>query len=433
MIFNNKRVIEYESFFKKIINSNQFFILILIVFVISLAVTVYTRGGKDLKVDLFGVEQILQGQSPYANPLDPNRAIFRYAPGFTILARPFLLTSKMVTPYQFENILPSVFAWYLAEILCLIAIAIVMLKLIPSPTKETSIRNLKISFLMASPLIGYELANGQNKIFALCFMLLAIFMFEENRLFASAIFFSLALTIYIALLPFLFYFLLRKKEYIFSFIVGIFIVFFIFPSLIFGLRFNMFLLKEWFLRALKPFLFTNSYATYIDLRISSQALPSAIGRMFVSGRTGHFNYLIPPLSLHVIIKMFSVMIFLLSLVAVWKRPKAISRGLDYVIFLILPLILPQYCIFYTWSWAFVFYFVVFNYISGPEAAIVDKRILLILVLILFSASALISIKPANQYSILFWATFVFWLGIVSISIRQTYKSFKFKKPAIGIN
>jgi len=420
------------SLFKKTINSNLLFIFILIIFVLSLASAVYYREGKDLKVDFFGVEQVLHGHSPYENPSDPNRTIFRYAPGFTILAFPFLLTSKMTAPYQFSNILPSVFAWYLAEILCLIAIALIMLKLIPSSTKQTSIRNLKISFLMASPLIGYELSNGQNKIFALCFMLIAILLFEENRLFASAILFSLALTIYVALLPLLFYFIFRKKEYIFSFIIGALIIFFIFPSLIFGIRFNVFLLKEWFLHALKPFFLTTSYGSYIDLRISSQALPSAIGRMFVSGKTGHFNYLISPLFVHIIIRTFSAMILLFSLLAVWKRSKAISRGLDYVIFLILPLILPQYCIFYTWSWAFVFYFAIFNYLSYAETSSIEKRILFILVVILFGASVLMGVKSFNHYSLLFWATFVFWLGIIIISIRQGNKRFKAKIQTIGI-
>jgi hypothetical protein len=422
-----------EISFKKIINSNQFFTLALIVFVLSLAVAVYYREGKDLKVDLFGVEQILQGHSPYENPLDPNRAIFRYAPGFTLLAYPFLLTSRMIAPFQFGNILFSIFAWYLAEIFSLVISVIILFKLIPSPAKEISIRNLKISLLMASPLIGYELANGQNKLFALCFMLTAIFLFEKNRLFASAVFYSLALTVYIALLPFLFYFLLRKKEFIFSFTISVLIVFFIFPSVIFGIGFNAFLLKEWFLHALKPFFLTNSYTTYIDLRISSQALPSAIGRMFVSGRRGHFNYFISPLFIHVMIRAFSAMILSFSLLAAWKRPKAISRGLDYVIFLILALILPQYCIFYTWSWAFVFYFVAFNYMSSAEATIAEKRILLIAVLILFSASSLIGIPLVNYYSFLFWATFVAWLGIVIISIRPAYERVKPKIPWIASN
>lgn len=421
--------INMKVFLKKIINSQIFFIFILIIFVLSLAVTLFFRDGKDLRVDLFGVEQILKGHSPYENPLDPVRTIFRYAPGFTILVYPFLLMSKMTAPFEFEHILPSVFAWYLAEIFSLIASAMILLKLIPSPRKEISMRNLKISFLMALPLIGYELSNGQNKLIALCFMLISIFLFEKNRLFLSSIFFSLALTIYVALLPFLFYFILRKRKFIFSFTIAALIVFLIFPSLVLGFKFNMFLLKEWFMRSLKPFFLTNSYATYIDLRISSQAMPSAIGRIFVSGTREHFNYLISPLLVHLIIRIFSSLIIVFSLLAAWKRSRDISRGLDYAIFFTLALILPQYCIFYTWSYNCIFYFAILNYISYSEVTAKEKKFLLTLAIILFIASFLICIKLLNYYSFLFWATFALWLGIVIVCIRRAPR----QTPSIAIN
>jgi len=407
-----------KAFLKKVIDSWIFFAFILLLFISAIGVTVYSRDGKDLRVDLFGVEQILQGHSPYENPLDPNRTIFRYAPAFTILMYPFLLISRMSAPFQFNDILPSAFAWYLTGLFSLAASAVMLLKLIPSASRQMSIRNLKISLLMALPLIGYELSNGQNKLVALCFMLASIVLFEKNRLLACAVFFSLALTIYIALLPFLFYFVLRKKEFILSFLIAALIVFFVVPSFIFGITFNAFLLQEWFTHSLKPFFLTSSYASYIDLRVSSQALPSAIGRLCVSGRTGHFMYFISPLAVHLIIRVFSSLIVAASLLAAWKSSRGIARGLEYAIFLTLALLLPQYCIFYTWSYSFVLYFAVFNYISYGKVPGKQKKALLALTLILFCVTSLISIRLLSYYSFLFWATFALWLGMIVVSIRQ---------------
>lgn len=405
--------------FKKIIDSNLVFGIIIGSFILSLAFITCYRGGKDLKVFLFGAEATLQKKSPYENPTDPNRTIYRYAPGYAILQYPFLLKSKVIAPYEFKDITPSVFLWYWVKILSLLISALILLKLIPSPSKEISIRNLKIGILLAIPLIGYELTNSQNKLIALFFMLASLFLFEKNRLFVSAIFFNLALTVYIALLPFVFYFIFRKKlKFIISFILAALIVFIIVPSLIFGIRFNSYLLKEWFTRALKPFFFTNSYATYIDLRDSNQALPGAIGRIFVTGKTESFKYMISPVFIHIIIRALSAIIVLFSCLAVWKRQKPISQGLAYSIFLILALILPLYCIYYTWSWLFVFYFAVLNYISYPEVSPVHKRFLLTLIYILFISSCSIGIDVFNYFSVIFWATFVLWLGMVIVLIQR---------------
>ena len=172
---------------KKIIDSNIIFGAIIIIFTFSLFAITTHRGGKDLKVGLFGIEQVLQKKSPYDNPTDPDRPLFRYAPGFTILQYPFLLDSKMISPFKFKDITPSVQAWYWTEILALLFSAMILLKIVPAPSKEAGIRNLKIAFLLALPLIGYELANCQNKLIALLFMLLAIYLFEKDRHFLSAV------------------------------------------------------------------------------------------------------------------------------------------------------------------------------------------------------------------------------------------------------
>ncbi|MDD5730610.1 MAG: hypothetical protein PHN57_05735, partial [Candidatus Omnitrophica bacterium] len=105
---------------KKILNSNLTFAAISIWFIVALAFAVGERGGRDLKVGLFGVEQVLHKKSPYENPTDPNRTIFRYAPALTILEYPFRMKSRMTAPFEFQDMLPSIFSWYFAEILALI-------------------------------------------------------------------------------------------------------------------------------------------------------------------------------------------------------------------------------------------------------------------------------------------------------------------------
>lgn len=403
----------------KIIDSNAIFGAIVIIFIFSLFAVTTHRGGKDLKVGLFGVEQVLQKKSPYDNPTDRDRPLFRYAPGFTILQYPFLLESKMVSPFKFRDIAASIQAWYWAEILALLFSAMILLKIVPAPSKETGVRNLKIAFLLALPVIAYELANCQNKLIALFFMLLAIYLFEKNRHFLSALSFAAAITIYVPLVFFIFYFMLRKKwRYIVHFTAALVLVFIILPSLIFGFEFNNYLLKEWFMRTLKPFFLTISYESYIDLRVSSQSLPSAVGRLLGFGKTWQFYYLIPPLFIHIIIRIFSALIFIFSCLAVWNQRKDISRGLGYAIFFILPLVLPQYCLYYTWSWLFAIYFAVFNYIGYPEIPAGKKRFLLITTIILILSSYSIAIHLLNRFSALFLGTMWFWGVIVAILMSE---------------
>lgn len=398
----------------------------------ALAITVNARGGKDLKVDIYGAQQTLNKQSPYKNPAGEydSRPLFRYAPGFALMVYPFILASK---PYRVVNtnlviddIGPSVFAWYFFKIILLFLSAVILLKLIPSVSAQTSIRNLKISFLLASPLIGLELANGQNKIIALFFMLLALWLFKKNRLFVSALCFCLALTVYVPLCFFAAYFILRDKKFILSFIAAVFVVFLFIPSLVFGFDFNIYLLKDWF-HNLKPFCLASSYATYIDLRESSQSLPSAVGRMFVRGFTANFTYLISPLAIHLIIKVTTIFILAVSCIASWKRLAPDSEGLRYVIFFILSMILPQYCIFYMWSWALVFYFAIFNYASYPEVSGGKKKFLFTLAAVLFIATVSICFKIFSRFSVLFWGTVFLWAGIASVLIQNAWGKIKISK------
>ncbi|MBU4377419.1 MAG: DUF2029 domain-containing protein [Candidatus Omnitrophica bacterium] len=399
--------------FKKIIDSGLIFGIIIVTFVISLAIVTVVRDGKDLRVGLFGIEQIKNQRTPYENPTDVDRSLFRYAPGFAILQWPFMLESKMYQPFKFVNITPSILAWYWTQVLLLALSAKMLLRLIPAPSKEIGNHNLKLSFLLTLPLIGYELANCQNKIMALFFILAALLLFKENRLFISALLFSLAITVYIPLVFFLLYFIIRKKEYIISFIPAFLIVFVAVPSLFFGFEFNNFLLREWFVRTLKPFSLTTSYASYIDLRASSQSLPSAVGKLFAFGKTWQFTYLLPPVVLHFIIRISAGLIVFFSLLAAWKGRKDVFQGLQYAIFLILALLLPQYCIYYTWAWLFVIYFAVFNYIGRPETPADQKAVLRILAIILIIGSYSIAVRFLNNISVLFWTTLLFWLGAVA--------------------
>jgi hypothetical protein len=95
------------------------------------------------------------------------------------------------------------------------------------------------------------------------------------------------------------------------------------------------------------------------------------------------------------------------------NPKDTMRGFTYVIFLILALILPQYCIYYTWAYLFVFYFVVLNYVSYEDVPFYQNRDLLILILVLCLSSYTIVFHRFSHYSVLFWATLIFWAGIIT--------------------
>jgi dolichol-phosphate mannosyltransferase len=405
------------SFFRRAFDSHIIFIVLFAIFISVSAIVLYHRDGKDLKVGLYAVSEVFQKKSPYENPIDPQRPIFRYAPGVTIFEYPFFLKTKVIGPYELENTRPSIYAWFIAEILALLGSAWFLFKLVPAASPSISLRNLKLSFVMALPLIIYEVLNSQNKLIALFFMLAAIFLFEKRRPFWSALCFNIALTIYVALLPFLFLFLIRDRRYIISFMAAALAVFFLIPSLVFGVDFNIYLLKEW-MQSLHSFFNTNSYMTYADLRRSSQSIPSVVGRIFVSGRTGYFTEFISPVLIHIIIRVFSFTVLLCSCFAVWKKPQEALRGFSYVIFLVLSLVLPPYCIYYTWAYLFVFYFAVFNYVSYPDVLLWQRRGLLVLVLVLCAASYTIGFHRLSYYSVLFWTTIIFWAGLITILFHQ---------------
>lgn len=409
---------------KKILNSNLSFGVVVGIFIISMFFTTQTRGGKDLKVFLYGAQQTLEKKSPYDNLTDPNRTIFRYAPGFAILMYPFILKSKVTAPFEFQNIYLSVFVWYITEIIALLLIFYLLFKLVPAATKEAGLINLKLSFLAALPLIGYEISNCQNKLFALLLMLASLLLFERNRVLLSASLFCLALTIYIPLSVFGFYFVLKKKTFLPAFFIAAILTFILVPSLVFGFNFNNILLKEWFSHSIAPFVFTNNYTSYVDLRNSNQALPGAIGRIFVRGHTGNFRYLIPPYFIHIVIRVFSAAIFFLSLLAVCTKSKNKFQRLDYSIFFILALVLPQYCIYYTWSWIFVLYFTLFNYLSYPEIPAYEKKSLLILAAFLYISICLIGFPKIKFFSLICWTTLTLWLGMTIILIRKTSENLK---------
>lgn len=413
-------------FLRKLIESNLFFGIFIAIFIISVGIAAVVRGGKDLKVDLFGVEQVLQKKSPYDNPTDPGRPLFRYAPPFALMMRPFLIEGEQIPsqlpPFflKYKNI--EIISFYITKIFLLFLAIFFLLKLIPCSSLRRSGMNFKLAFLLSMPFIGYELTNNQNKLIALCFIIFSLYLFDQQRLWLSSLFFNLALVVYLPLVPFIIYFLKYRKKFIITFIVTFALVFIIIPSFIWGIHYNNFLLKDWFNRCLKPFFITKSYSTYIDLRRSSQSLPSAIGRIFVRGKTGNFQYLISSFFIHIIIRFLSLLVSLLTFFAIWFS-KDKYKGLQFSVLLILSLILPQYCIYYTWAYLLVIYFSVFNYIDLNKDDISSKKILLTFCILVFITTCLTWIKVIKYLSVLFWSTLALWLGMV----YKMLKSIRFKR------
>ncbi|MDD3906363.1 MAG: glycosyltransferase 87 family protein [Candidatus Omnitrophica bacterium] len=396
--------------------SDKVFIPIIAILIIAAAIVTGVRGGKDLKVALYGVEKMMDRQSPYDNPTDANRPIFRYAPAMTILQAPFMLTSKPKGPFEFEHMLPSVLAWYLAVMFALIMSIFLLMRIMPSPSRATTVRNLKISILIAVPLIGYELVNSQNKLMALAFAIAAIYLFEKKKNFFSAVLLSLAMTVYIPTFFLAVYFIIRSRGmYIVHFILGVLTVFIVIPSLVWGVAYNNFVLKDWYLRCLKPFFMTTSYNTYMELRSSSQSLPSAIGRIFVCGRTTPYKYIIPPEAIHIIIRVISAGIFLTSAAAVWRRIKPRMLGISFSLFLLLPLLTPSYCLWYTWAWIFVPCLAVLNYLSYPDIDKSERLFLKIAFIVLVAVSYSAAIMFFNDISVMFWGTLFFW-GVLAFTL-----------------
>ena len=201
-----------------------------------------------------------------------------------------------------------------------------------------------------------------------------------------------------------------------TFAITAIFVFIILPSFAWGFHFNNFLLKDWFNRCLKPFFVTNSYSTYIDLRRSSQSLPSAIGRIFVQGKPGSFHYLISPLYIHIISRILSLSVSILTLLAVWFSSDK-YKSLQFSVLLILALILPQYCIYYTWAYLLVIYFCALSFIDSLKDDS-SRKMLSALIALVFIATCLTMITALKYLSFLAWSTLALWAGMVYLMLKS---------------
>lgn len=412
---------------KKLITSNLFFGIFIAIFIIAVGIATAVRGGKDLKVYLYGAAQTLHEKSPYDNPVDQSRPLFRYAPSFALMMRPFLIeTWRNPDDFFWSERIPkykniTITCFYIAKIMLLFLASIFLLKLASSASAKTW-ANFKLAFFLSMPFIGYELANNQNKLIALPFLIFSLFLFERNNLWASGLFFNLALIVYIPLAPFFIYFFKKRKEFLIIFFITAVLLFIILPSIVWGSHYNNFLLKDWYTRCLKPFFSAKSYSAYLDLRRSSQSLPSAIGRIFVTGKKPNLHYLISPIIIHIIVRTLSFLVSALSVFAVWFSSEK-TRSLQFSVLLILSLILPQYCIYYTWAYLLVIYFFVLDYTDSLKNDRFSKRTLHSLIALVFISNCLILITAIKYLSILFWSTLALWSGMVYLML----KSIRFKK------
>ena len=412
----------------KLLDSKWAWYLIGFSFIFSLFTIVLIRDGihlnvKDLGPGLYGAVKAFHGESPYENPWEPQRTMYRCMPPLALIHRAILFKSKMVGPFHFEHYRPSVLAWYIIELVALILIGVLALKIVPGEQSKTSNRNLKLAFILAMPLMLYEVCNGQNKVVALCFLMISLFLFERNRLFWSGFFFNWALVMYIPLVFFMIYFLIRSKmRYLFHFVLTGVIVLIVLPSLAWGFKHNLFLLKEWFVSCIKPFAVTNSYATYVDLRRTSQSLPSAIARLFVTGSRQQPVFHISPVLLNIIIKSLSFTIVFVSAFVVFRRSSSTLRGLQYSILFVPALLLPQYTLYYTWAFLFVMYFAIFNFMSFRETPTVGKKALFLVTFLFVLGTCLSGFTAFQRLSVLFLPTILYWLVLVWICLRHRQTS-----------
>ena len=412
----------------KIITSNTAFIILVSLFVVIVGAASIIRGGNDIKVDIFGAEEVHAGHSPYMNPNDPGRTIYRYAPPFAIMMYPFLAVNKIFgitlsrgdfsASFNYNNITATLTAFYTAKVLMLAGIAYLFLTYMPARRRDKSAVNLKIAFLLASPFIAYELVNNQNKLMALFFLVLALALFENSKPWLSGIFFNLAISIYIPLAAFLLYFLKYKKSYIMIFGITALIVFIIAPSLIIGFDYNNHLMKEWYVRCLKPFFFSSSYSDFmVELRKNSQSLPSAVGRIFCERTPNGINYHIPPAGISAIIRFLSIFLVISSVLAVWLSSKK-AKGLQISALLILSLLLPSYCLVYTWAYFFIVYFYMFDYMdkAGKDNGI--RKIFLGSGIVFFLSMLLMVVEKTFYISLLCWATVILWACLIFAMFKE---------------
>jgi hypothetical protein len=416
----------------KIINSNTAFAVLVALFFVIVGIASVVRQGNDIKVDIYGAEEVQAGRSPYYNPHQPERTIYRCAPPFALMMYPFLAVNKLFgvelsradfsAAFNYNNITLTIIAFYTAKALMFVATLYMLLGLFPPKDRQRSIVNLKIAFLLSSPFIAYELVNNQNKLMALFFLMLALFFFERSRPWLSGIFFNMAMVIYIPLAVFMLYFLRYKKSYILMFLAGALVVFILLPSLIIGFDRASQLTLEWYQRCLKPFFFSGAYSEFmIELRKNSQSLPSAVGRMFCSRMPdGSLNYRISPQSIGLIIKILSALLVLSSMLGIWFSSKK-AAGLQVSALLLLSLLLPSYCLVYTWAYLAVVYFYMLDYVDNRRSGDIVKRLFLWSGAAIFAATVLMAVEATFYISLICWVTAVLCACLVFAMFKERFE------------
>ena len=87
-------LLSMKATFKKIIDSQCYFLDHCGLFILSLTFVVQVRAGKDLKVGLYGVAQVSEKKSPYDNPLDPPKAFIPLCAWLCYPAKPLFLKER---------------------------------------------------------------------------------------------------------------------------------------------------------------------------------------------------------------------------------------------------------------------------------------------------------------------------------------------------
>ncbi|NQT79235.1 MAG: DUF2029 domain-containing protein [Candidatus Aminicenantes bacterium] len=210
-------------------------LIIILVFLFFLLVYNYfvKKDMSDFGVCYQGGERILKGETLYR--ISDGHLQYKYSPVSAVFFSLFVLL-----PYELAKVI-----WYFLELYFLFMALIISYNILPLKLKKKG-SVLILSFLVLAKFISREIELGQVNIFITFILIIMLQALLEKKDIKAGLFWGFSLFFKPYALVFLPYFILKKRLKLIGSGFGVIFLGIVLPVFFYGLKQNMFVLKEWY-------------------------------------------------------------------------------------------------------------------------------------------------------------------------------------------
>lgn len=210
-------------------------LIIILVFLFFLLVYNYfvKKDMSDFGVCYQGGERILKGETLYR--ISDGHLQYKYSPISAVFFSLFVLL-----PYELAKVI-----WYFLELYFLFMALIISYNILPLKLKKKG-SVLILSFLVLAKFISREIELGQVNIFITFILIIMLQALLEKKDIKAGLFWGFSLFFKPYALVFLPYFIIKKRLKLIGSGFGVIFLGIVLPVFFYGLKKNMFVLKEWY-------------------------------------------------------------------------------------------------------------------------------------------------------------------------------------------